>query len=81
MKATAKYKNYIHEEFRITKNAVLWDVAPCRYCVNRRFGGAYRHLLKLVPRSRIFSSTLKMEGKRSSEMFLRNVGLHNIYMA
>jgi hypothetical protein len=21
------------------KNAVFWDVAPCRYCVNRRFGG------------------------------------------
>jgi hypothetical protein len=24
------------------KNAVFWDVAPCRYCVNRRFGGTYR---------------------------------------
>jgi hypothetical protein len=24
------------------KNAVFWDVAPCRYFVNRRFGGAYR---------------------------------------
>jgi hypothetical protein len=24
-----------------TKNAVFWDVAPCRYCVNRRFGGTY----------------------------------------
>jgi hypothetical protein len=45
------------------KNAVLWDVAPCRSCVNRRFGGMYRlhlqagvcsHLLMLVPRSRIF---------------------------
>jgi hypothetical protein len=52
------------------KNAVLWDVAPCRYCVNRRFRGTYRlhlqgrkirepgtscsHLHKLVPRSRIF---------------------------
>jgi hypothetical protein len=21
------------------KNAVFWDVAPCRYCVKRRFGG------------------------------------------
>jgi hypothetical protein len=21
------------------KNAVFWDVAPCRFCVNRRFGG------------------------------------------
>jgi hypothetical protein len=24
------------------KNAVFWDVALCRYCVNRRFGGTYR---------------------------------------
>jgi hypothetical protein len=24
------------------KNAVFWDVAPCRSCVNRRFGGTYR---------------------------------------
>jgi hypothetical protein len=24
------------------KNAVLWDVAPCRYFVSRRFGGTYR---------------------------------------
>jgi hypothetical protein len=28
------------------KNAVFWDLAPCRSCVNRRFGGTYRpHLL------------------------------------
>jgi hypothetical protein len=24
------------------ENAVFWDVAPCRSCVNRRFGGTYR---------------------------------------
>jgi hypothetical protein len=25
------------------KNAVIWDVAPCRSCeMNRRFGGTYR---------------------------------------
>jgi hypothetical protein len=24
------------------KNAVLWDVTPCRSYVNRRFGGMYR---------------------------------------
>jgi hypothetical protein len=24
------------------KNAVFWDVALCRYFVNRRFGGTYR---------------------------------------
>jgi hypothetical protein len=36
------------------KNAVFWDVAPCRYCVNRRFGGTYRHHLQGIrnPRAR-----------------------------
>jgi hypothetical protein len=24
------------------KNTVFWDVVPCRYFVNRRFGGTYR---------------------------------------
>jgi hypothetical protein len=23
------------------KNGVFWDVAPCGFCVNRRFGGSY----------------------------------------
>jgi hypothetical protein len=23
-------------------NAVFWDVTPCGYCKNRRFGGTYR---------------------------------------
>jgi hypothetical protein len=26
----------------IMKNTVFWNVAPCRYYVNRRFGGTYR---------------------------------------
>jgi hypothetical protein len=26
----------------IMKNVVFWDVAPCRSCVTRRFGGTYR---------------------------------------
>jgi hypothetical protein len=29
------------------KNAVFWDVSPCKYCVNRRFGGMYRLNLHL----------------------------------
>jgi hypothetical protein len=28
--------------FSSLKNAVFWDVAPCRHYVNRRFGGTYR---------------------------------------
>jgi hypothetical protein len=31
------------ENYFDLKNAVLWDVAPCRSCkMNRRFGGTYR---------------------------------------
>jgi hypothetical protein len=25
----------------IMKNAVFWDVVPCRSCMNRHFGGVY----------------------------------------
>jgi hypothetical protein len=62
------------------KNTVFWDVAPCRSCANRRFGGTYRlHLqgvfdwwLNLQPPDHAGSSfvdfsTLKMEAIRSSE--------------
>jgi hypothetical protein len=34
------------------KYSVFWDVAPCRYCANQRFGGTYR---------------LHIQGKRISE--------------
>jgi hypothetical protein len=44
------------------KKTVFWDVAPCIYCVKRRFGGTYRSRIFLL-----FSSTLKMEVIRSSE--------------
>jgi hypothetical protein len=39
------------------KNAVFWDMAPCRSCVNRRFEGS----------SLVDFSTLMMEAIRSSE--------------
>jgi hypothetical protein len=52
------------------KNAVFWDVAPCRSSVNRRFGWTYR--LHLQPPAHAGSSladfsTLKMKAIRSSE--------------
>jgi hypothetical protein len=28
------------------KNAVFWEMALCRSCVNRRFGGTYRYHLQ-----------------------------------
>jgi hypothetical protein len=59
------------------KNAVFWDVVPCRYCVNRRFRGTYGlhlHSRKIRERGTRVSrwlladfSTLKMEAIRSSE--------------
>jgi hypothetical protein len=54
------------------KNAVFWDVAPCRYFVDRRFGGTYRRLLTLVHRSRI-SYTLNMEVILSSETSVNKI--------
>jgi hypothetical protein len=32
----------VEETNTIMKNVVFWDVALCRFCVNRRFGGTYR---------------------------------------
>jgi hypothetical protein len=62
------------------KNAVFWDVAPCRYCVNRRFGGTYCLLLQGISEEPVWAggwahagssfanfSTLNMEAIRSSE--------------
>jgi hypothetical protein len=58
------------------KDAVFWDVAPCRFCVNRRFGGSYRlhlHNRKILERpahtgsSLEDFSTMKIYEIRSSE--------------
>jgi hypothetical protein len=55
------------------KNAVFWDVAPCRSCgLNRRFGGRYRFHLQGRKISERGFSTLKMEGIRSSEMSVQS---------
>jgi hypothetical protein len=63
-----------------TKNAFFWDVAQCRSCMNRHFGGTYRlHLQgrkihergtsvgRWLQSSLAYFSTLKMEAIRSSE--------------
>jgi hypothetical protein len=55
------------------KNAVFWDLPPCRSCVNRRFGEMYHlHLQGLQPPAQVGSSladfsTLKTEAIHSSE--------------
>jgi hypothetical protein len=68
------------------KNAVFWDVAPCRSCVNRRFGGTYRlHLQGRRIRERGTSvssgcrlSLPEMQAIRSSEtsVHIRSTRLH-----
>jgi hypothetical protein len=60
------------------KNAVFWDVAPCRSWVNRLFGGTYRlHLQGKKSASEEPASA----GGCSLHSFLRNVGSHKIYTA
>jgi hypothetical protein len=55
------------------KNAIFCDVAPCRSCVNRRFGGTY-HLLH--------GRKIREPGTSMSRwLFLRNVGSYKIYTA
>jgi hypothetical protein len=51
------------------KNSVFWDVAPCRSCVNRRFGGTAECLQPPAHAGSSLEdfSTLKMEAIRSSE--------------
>jgi hypothetical protein len=64
------------------KNAIFWDVAPCRCCVSRRFGGTYcLHLQSSKIRKRgtnmrrwlhvrFFFFALRIEAIRSSETSL-----------
>jgi hypothetical protein len=69
------------------KNAVVWDVVPCRYCVNRRFGGIYHiHFQnrKILEEGTSVSRWLQTESpventQLGDDTFIRNVGLHNIY--
>jgi hypothetical protein len=51
------------------KSAVFWDVAPCRFCVYRCFGGTYRLQPPALAGSLLAGfSTMKMEAIRSSDM-------------
>jgi hypothetical protein len=70
------------------KNAVFWDVAPCRSCVNRRFGGTYPlHLQGRKIRERgttcshlhtLFLARGFFYPEAGDDTFLRNVS-HKIY--
>jgi hypothetical protein len=73
------------------KNAVFWDVAPCRSCVNRRFGGTYslhlqgRKIAGEEPDadacSPWFLARRFFYPEDGGDTFLRNVGSHKIYTA
>jgi hypothetical protein len=75
------------------KNSVFWDVAPCRYCVNRRFGGMYHlHLQRIKIWERGISVSRWLQPRwflargflcpeDGGDILLRNVGLHHIYTA
>jgi hypothetical protein len=55
------------------KNAVFWDVAPCIFCVNRRFGGTYRlHLQGRKIRERGTSVSRWMQTDR--QLFMATTG-------
>jgi hypothetical protein len=59
------------------KNNVFWDVAPCRSCVNRRFGATYcLHL-----QGRKICEWKFFYPEDGCDTFLRNVGSRKIYKA
>jgi hypothetical protein len=59
------------------KNAVFWDVAPCIYCANRRFGGTYRLYLegrKIRERGASMSRWLQTESPIENTELYKNAG-------
>jgi hypothetical protein len=81
-------ENVFYIKFEVSKavtmeNAALWDVVPCKYCVNRRFGGTYRLHLQGT-KIRVWGTSVSkwlQPPEIGFDTFLRNVGLHNIYTA
>jgi hypothetical protein len=57
------------------KNAVFWDVAPCIYVVNRRFGGTYRLHLQGIRNPRTMNQREQVAvDSVYRDIFLRNFG-------
>jgi hypothetical protein len=64
------------------KNSVFWDMAPCRSCMNRRFGGTYRphlHGWEILEEEPAWGGGCYLED--GGNTFPRNVGSHKIYTA
>jgi hypothetical protein len=63
----------------IMKNAIFWDVAPCRSCVIRRFIGRSRWLKSAATCSRWFFARGFFSPEDGGDTFFLNVGSHEIY--
>jgi hypothetical protein len=63
------------------KNAVFWDVAPCRSFVNRRFGGTWLQPPAHAGSSLTDFSTLKMEAIYSSETSVHTWSIQDLHGA
>jgi hypothetical protein len=50
------------------KNAVFWDMTPCRSCKNQYFGGTYQLLVSAIVPSSLILSTLMIEAIYFSEI-------------
>jgi hypothetical protein len=69
-------------------NAVFRDVAPCRFCMNRRFGATYQFHIqgKKSPRAKNQREQVAADcgffyPEDGGDTFLRNVGSDKIYTA
>jgi hypothetical protein len=52
------------------KNAVFWDVAPCRYFVNRRFGGTGRLHLQGIRNPRSMNQREQVAASQKTAFFI-----------
>jgi hypothetical protein len=80
----AHFYFYLKERKRTyLKRAAFWDVVPCIYCVNRRFGGTYRlHFQGRIICGRGTSVSRWLQPPwRWGDTFLRNADSHKIYTA
>jgi hypothetical protein len=57
------------------KNTVFWDVAPCRYFVNRRFGETYRLHLQGIRNPRAIRSSETSVNKISTRRHITEDGI------
>jgi hypothetical protein len=69
--------NKIHAILNL-KNAVFWDVAPCRSCENRRFGGTYylHHQGRKIRERGTSVNSLQSHLKRNSSALCTRIGVH-----